>query len=171
MKSWLRTVGLALVFALVGAFTASLWLEIRQEGQALERARPGIWSGRRIRVEVLNGAGVDGLARRMTERLRERGFDVVYYGNAERFGYDTSFAVARVESLEPAWRVARTLGLRSVRQEPKRDLYLDVTVVLGADLAARDGADPPLEPGGSPTGAGRWWERIRRAADRLWPGD
>lgn len=168
MTSWLRGITLALVFALVGAFAASLWLELRHETRPAVEAPGGIWNGRRVRVEVLNGAGVDGLARRVTDRLRDRGFDVVYYGNAERFGYDTSVALARLDSLEPARRVANALGLRSVRHEPAPDLYLDVTVILGTDLSRIVEDLDSVAADATPAREG-WWARLGRVWGRLWP--
>ncbi len=167
MRAWAWGIGLAVVFAALGAFAASLWLEVRRETPAgRATVATGHWAGRRIRVEVLNGAGVDGLAWRATERLRERGFDVVYFGNAESFGRDTSVAIARLDSLEPARRVADALGIRHVVDRRDENLYLDVTVILG-----RDWAEPePSEAGDEEGTAGSWWQRVRRAAARLWPG-
>jgi hypothetical protein len=166
VRNWVRGIALAIVFALVGAFSASLWLEIRREAQLSVGPDLGYWEGRRIRVEVLNGAGADRLAQRATRRLRDRGFDVVYYGNADAFGRDTSMAIARVDSIEPARRVADALGLRNVALRPDRNLYLDVTVILGTDWVAREAT--PTEP--PPTGLRLWWNRSRRALRRLWPG-
>jgi hypothetical protein len=87
----------------------------------------------RVRVEVLNASGIPGLARRGTEHLRARGFDVVYYGNASGFGGDSSLVLDRVGRPEEAERVAREMGVREVRSVPDTTLYLDVTVVLGRD--------------------------------------
>ncbi len=166
MGKWLRGLTVALAFTLVGAFAASLWLELRRETPASELTPPGYWEGRRIRVEVLNGAGVAQLALRATERLRELQFDVVYYGNADEFDRDTSVAIARLESIEPARRVADALGLRQVVHSPDRNLYLDVTVIVGRDWAGSSATGPQVEPGVLES----WWKRIRRAAERLWPG-
>lgn len=166
MRSWLRALALAVVFTIVGAFGASLWLEIRHETPAESAPPPGVWSGRRIRVEVLNGAGVRDLAARATRILRDRQFDVVYLGNIEPFGRDSSLVIARVAELEPARRVADVLGVRRVTHEPDRNLYLDVTVILGVDW-------PEAGTAGGVQVSGRaaiWWSRVRRAAGRLWPG-
>ncbi len=171
MNSWIRSITLAVVFALAGAFSASLWLEIRSEVPVATEAVSAEWEGRRIRVEVLNGAGVDELARQATERLRRRGFDVVYYGNAPEFGRDTSEAIARLGIVEPARRVADALRLRKVSHRPDKNLFLDVTVILGSDWAdaggerAEGGQDDALLAGGA-----LWWARIKGAAGRLWPG-
>lgn len=166
MRSWLQGMVLAVVFAALGAFAASLWLEVRSEAAGAE-APSGSWDGRRIRVEVLNGAGVDGLARRATERLRGLGFDVVYYGNADRFGRDTSVAIARLGSVEPAWRVAEALGIRRVERAPEDELYLDVTVILGSDWV---GVAEAAESRAAAAEGSVWWLRVKRALRRLWPG-
>ena len=167
MNRSLRGLVLAIIFALVGAFSASLWLEIRRETPAAAaRAGSGEWQGRAIRVEVLNGAGAQGIAHRATERLRDRGFDVVHYGNIEGFGHDSSQVIARIDSVEPARRVADALGIRQVKRNPDRNLYLDVTVVLGADWAESEGRGV----GGDSQSETGWWRLIARAARRLWPG-
>lgn len=167
MSSHLRTVLLAVVFLVVGAFGASLWLEIQREPPLTVEPPEGHWGGRRIRVEVLNGAGVDRLAVRATERLRELDYDVVYYGNLESFDRDTSVVIARLDDLEPARRVADALGLRRVLHEPDRNLYLDVTVILGSDWTG-DLEPRNIEP--EPRGGPLWWQRVKGAAARLWPG-
>jgi hypothetical protein len=166
MRNWLRAIGLAIVFAALGAFSASLWLELRRETPAAPESTAGIVEGRRIRVEVLNGAGVDRLASQATERLRELGFDVVYYGNADDFGRDTSVAIARLDSVEPARRAADALGLHRVEHRPDRNLYLDVTVILGTDWTMPE--EDQVEPQGDLVS--KWGSRIRRALRRLWPG-
>ena len=100
-------------------------------GERLDRIGP------RLRVEVLNAAGVEGLARRATEHLRDRGFDVVYIGNAGTFELDSTVVVARTANVDAAHRVARALGVDSVVAEPDPQLYLDATVRLGKDWPTR----------------------------------
>jgi hypothetical protein len=164
VKNWLQAVVLALVFIVVGAFTASLWLEVRRETPATIQPPPGRWEGRRIRVEVLNGGEQHGAAREVGDHLRDLEFDVVHYGNADE-SRDSSVVIARLDTVEPARRVADALGLGVVLQQPDRNLYLDVTVILGADWLG------PVESGVDEAGqAGIWWSRIKRAARRLWPG-
>jgi hypothetical protein len=165
MTSWVRGIVLAMVFLLVGAFLTSLWLEIRRETPLAAGPPPGRWEGRRIRVEVLNGAGVAGVARQATARLRELDFDVVYYGNAGSFNQDSSVSIARLDSVEPARRAADALGLHHVTHRPDRNLYLDVTVIIGNDWVEAMGAPEEETPGAFAL----WWARIKRAALRLWP--
>jgi len=109
----------------------------------------------RVRVEVLNGSGLSGVARDATSVLRDLGLDVVYYGNAETFSEDPSVVLDRVGRLEDARKVADALGIRSVLSEPDSNLFVDVTVRLGPEWAlSRETAD---EAPGPPA----WWD-IRR---------
>lgn len=93
----------------------------------------------RIRVEVLNGSGVSGLAREATGVLREKGFDVVSWGNAGTQSEDISVVMDRVGRTEMAHQVAGALGILQVGSEPDSTLFLDVTVRLG-----KDWEPPPL---------------------------
>ena len=165
----LKGVAVVIVVLLVGAFlgsAASQWWP-RPDGPVAAPREDEVVAppGERVRVEVLNGGGREGMAREATDRLRDRGFDVVYYGNAESFDHDTSVVLDRVDRPDFARAVADALGIPSVRAEPDSNLYLEVSVVLGAswEPPARDG---PGGPGGAP-GTGEveavpaWWD-IRR---------
>jgi len=131
-----RLAKLALVLAALAivAFVVSFIAGIRGGGEggggATKQDRP---RAQRVRVEVLNGAGRPGLAREATERLRDRGFDVVYFGNARGFGRDSSIVLDRVGKEETARAVAAALGITVVGSEPDSTLLLDVTVILGKD--------------------------------------
>lgn len=162
----------ALVFLLllgVGAILGSTLAEWRRH-----RAGPGAppEAGdstarpiHRIRVEVLNAAGRDGMARRATDYLRELGFDVVYFGNAESFGRDTSIVLDRVRRLPDARRVADALGVRRVVSRPDSNLYLDVSVLLGADWRVPERPPEERVPAERP-----WWHagRVADELQRLW---
>jgi hypothetical protein len=108
----------------------------------------------RIRVEVLNGGGRSGMARAATGQLRDDGFDVVYFGNAE--GRDSSAVLSRTEDLETARLVADALGIRTVLAEPDSNLYLDVTVVLGEEWEPRPDLEAETNVEATP-----WWD-LRR---------
>lgn len=90
----------------------------------------------RIRVEVLNAAGTPNLARAGTDRLRDRGFDVVYFGNARGFSPDSSLVLDRLSNSAAARQVAAALDIDRIESRPDTSLYLDVTVILGADWKA-----------------------------------
>ncbi len=90
----------------------------------------------RITIDVRNGGGVAGMARTATDHLRESGFDVVSLGNASTFGHDTTVVIDRVGDAEKAAAVARALGVERVESVPDSNLFVDVSVLLGADWAA-----------------------------------
>ncbi len=87
----------------------------------------------RVRVEVLNAGGNEGMARLATDHLRDRGFDVVYFGNAEAFGRDSTMVLDRTSRPQAAAAVGRALGTDWVESRPDANLYLDVTVLLGSE--------------------------------------
>ena len=109
----------------------------------------------RVRVEVLNAGGREDMARLATAHLRDRGFDVVYFGNAEEFGQASTLVLDRVARPEAAAAVARALGTDWIESQADTTLYLDVTVRLGrgwipdAPVKESEGEEVP------------WWD-IRR---------
>ena len=103
--------------------------------------------GPRLRVEVLNAGGVAGVARRATEHLRDRGFDVVAFGNAGISDRATTVVLARTTNVDNARAVAEALGADSVAVEPDPQLFLDVTVLLGSDWPPVAAAEPDADGG------------------------
>lgn len=144
MRDRLHTGVVVAVLLLVGALLGSVLLEWgdRRAGPGIPADRTPLTQGahageglERIRVslEVLNGAGDRGAAERVSELLRDMGFDVKTFGNAR------SFDQARTELLDRSGRsgatqaIADSLGGVPVRVDPMPELYLDATLVLGAD--------------------------------------
>lgn len=150
MWSVLRAVAAFAVVLAAGALLGSAITQWAPSSEAPDSVPVQPQIGERIRVEVLNAGGRPDMARRATDLLRRRGFDVVYFGNAETFEQDTSRVLDRVGRLDAARAVAEALGIGRVRSEVDRNLYLDVTVRLGsewepadavAESAARDSAE------------------------------
>ncbi len=152
-------VGMILALVAVGVFVGSAALQYRTSTPGSDPGpQAGMTSGKesRIRVEVLNGGGVPGVAGSATDVLRDRGFDVVYFGNAKEFGRDSSVVYDRVGRLEGARGVADVLGIRNVLSEPDSNLYVDVSVVLGSTWTpVADPADDSV-PDARP-----WWDPLR----------
>ena len=124
--------------ALVVAAALLAWLTSSsgtgvQAGSTTEAPRAEAPPEQRVRVEVLNAAGIPRLAQRGTDLLRDRGFDVVFYGNASGYPPDSSLVVDRVGDLAAAMAVAEAIGIERVRLDPDSTLYLEVTVILGRD--------------------------------------
>jgi len=110
------------------------WRLLRGSASDLDRYAPAdarAPEGTRIKVEVLNGTRTKGLARRATQYLRGRGFDVVGAGTETEARATT---VVYDRSSHPEWArlVARALNAPVVNK-PDSSRYLDVTVILGAD--------------------------------------
>lgn len=101
-----------------------------------------------MQVEVRNGAGTAGVASAVTRYLRRRGFDVVESGNYSSFDQQETLVLDRVGNPEAARRLANALGLPvdRIRDEPRAELYLDASVIIGHDYASlapfHDGASP-----------------------------
>ncbi len=89
-----------------------------------------------IQMEVLNGAGVSGLANRFTSSLRTFGFDVVETGNFDHFNVPNTIIISRSGQMENARRVAQALGVQEqyILREEAPEFYLDITLVIGADF-------------------------------------
>ncbi|MFN8177333.1 MAG: LytR C-terminal domain-containing protein [bacterium] len=127
------------VGALVAACAVGLW----RAGTVGPRA-PKLANGRAVRVEVLNGTKVPRAGLAVAERLREKGFDVVDIRTADdtrqkNVVYDRTIVLDRVG--EPRWAdaVARCLGVQEPVRQRNDTLLLEVTVILGRDLAERYG--------------------------------
>jgi hypothetical protein len=94
-------------------------------------------SERAVRVQILNGCGVKGLAQRAASAMRVRGFDVRDTRNAPKKEiipwtriYDRSGRRADAEQVADSLGVDRTrIGTDSSAVQPD----IDVTVVLGMD--------------------------------------
>ena len=90
-----------------------------------------------ITVEVLNGCGVNGLAAKFTDYLRNKGFDVVKVGNYEGGEKLRRTTVIDRVSLnnENAAKVGEALGVDNKQIQPQLDdsPKLQVTVLLGRD--------------------------------------
>lgn len=141
---------MAVVLGLLLAFGVSVLWEVgggSDDGEGGEARADTASADEPLRVEVLNGAGEPGIAERAAQRLRSRGFDVVFYGNAENFDFESTRVLARSDRMQEVRRLAGVLSVDSVRREPRPELYLDATVILGGDWrqhmppAAPDTAD------------------------------
>ena len=159
MMERLRGLAVLLVVLAAGVFIGSA---IAQWRPLPESGRPDVMSQNpvarpegRVRVEVLNAGGNATMARRATDLLRDSGFDVVYFGNADRFGEDSTVVLNRTGDLDAARAVADVLGARSVRAAPDSNLYLDVTVLLGKEWT------PQRLNASSADESAAWWD-LRR---------
>ena len=151
-RGLITTIALVCAGALIGLFWEE-WQIVQVATPASADPVPGAMSApsespapqpnlsNRIKVEVLNGAGEAGLARRFADRLRELGFDVVVTDNADHFEHQVTHVLDRSGRLGAAVEVAGGVHTDSVAVALDPDLYLDATVVVGhdwQDVLARD---------------------------------
>ncbi len=103
------------------------FLEYMRLGRSL-RAREDII------VEVLNGSGVPGLARRTAEYLEGEGFTVVNVADADHFNYENTRVISRLDDVTPAKEVAVLIQGAQLLRETVPETEVMVTVILGKDF-------------------------------------
>jgi hypothetical protein len=93
-----------------------------------------------IQIEVLNGCGVNGVAKIFQSKLRENGFDVV---NTENYvvkgkvfwNVDQTFVIDQIGVAEQAKSIAKALGIPVTLVESRENpaAIYDISVVVGKD--------------------------------------
>lgn len=87
-----------------------------------------------IRVEVLNGCGVNRLAIKVTNLLRKRGFNVVTVGNTDKQSFKETVVIERSdENMKNAKYFAKRIGCKNIGKDVDTALYLEVTLIIGKD--------------------------------------
>ena len=129
MKAW---VVLPVALALIG--TGAFFMVRHKPGPVTPEVLtlPGE-AGPHVTVEVLNTIGVDGLAAKVTARLRHGGLDVVSFGSGGGDARTTTEILVRRGDSTAGVRVRDVLGVGRVRMAPDASLLLDVSVLVGAD--------------------------------------
>jgi hypothetical protein len=101
-----------------------------------------------VQVEILNGCGVNGVAKSFQEYLRAQGFDVVNTenyteNNKLRWDVQQSFVIDRAGNLEQAKAVARSLNINEEKVVSKNlpNPIYDVSVVIGKDFRRLNGSE------------------------------
>jgi len=90
-----------------------------------------------LKIEVLNGCGVDGLARKYADLLKQHGFDPVNVSTYERTDMPHTYIIdRRSKEMVMGLKIAKVLGLPDVYvsyQQAKPDRMVSVSVILGQD--------------------------------------
>jgi len=89
-----------------------------------------------IQVNILNACGESGLAAKVKDYMRFRGFDVVEIGNYHSI-VEKSMVFDRLGDLRSARKVAYALGINdsNVVSSIDSNLYLRSTIVIGKDFS------------------------------------
>ena len=95
---------------------------------------------RDIKVEILNGCGIKGVAGKTSEYLRSKyRIDVIRSDNADRYDYSKTIIIGRNEDLDKILSVSEAFGTSiknpdHIRHVPDESLGVDVTIILGRDI-------------------------------------
>lgn len=117
------------------------WLRetVRQVRESLvtEQQLPG--EGVVISLELLNGTGETGLARRTQELFESHGFDVRAIGNAETSDVENTLVISRGTERMYAERTAEVIRAERVLSQERsgEGPLVDVTVIIGKDFDGR----------------------------------
>ena len=93
-----------------------------------------------IKVEILNGCGIKGIAEKTSEYLRsEYRIDVVKSDNADKFDYSKTVIIGRNEDLDKILSILKAFDISinnsdHIRHVPDETLGVDVTIILGKDI-------------------------------------
>ena len=97
-----------------------------------------------ITVDVLNGSGVSGAAKKFSEAVEEKGWKLGQVGNYSTDLSDSTVYYNGEENASQAKLVAKSLGVSAT--EASSDFEADITVVICSDIADRG---PESSGGGS----------------------
>ncbi len=121
-------IGLIILVILVFLFGASvLYMRTREDPEEV------IKKNSNLRVEVLNGCGVNRLAIKVSDLLREKGFNVVKIGDAEKHYPETVVVERSDENMTNGKYFARRIGCKNIGKDVDPALYIDVTIIIGED--------------------------------------
>ncbi len=117
------------------------WLRetVRQLRETLRSEETLLLDGATVRLEILNGTTVNGLARRTRELYEGYGFEVVSIGNAETAEVENTVFISRTGDPAYAERAAEIVGSSRIMTESTLSSLpnVDVTVILGNDFDGR----------------------------------
>ncbi len=85
-------------------------------------------------VQVLNGCGAEGAAKRVADFLRSKGFDVKDIGNASSLNYPSTMIISRNTDMAMANSIEKLMKTGKLILMRNGDSMYDVTVVAGPDF-------------------------------------
>ena len=92
----------------------------------------------KIKIEVLNGCGVDGLARKYADLLKQHGFDPANVSTFERTNLPRTYIFDRQSNaMTNGLKMAKVLGLSEdyVSYQASPDRMVAVTLIIGNDYS------------------------------------
>ena len=95
-----------------------------------------------IKVEVLNGCGIKGIATKTADfLLLEYQLDVIRSDNADHYNYPNTLILLRNEKIKTIDLLSKSFGVSMnnntiIKSEPDESLGVDATIILGKDIHA-----------------------------------
>lgn len=88
-----------------------------------------------VRVEVLNGCGVQGLAAKTKLLLTRKGVDVISTGNAPNHNFQRTLIYIHGDNFKKAEKIKDLMGITAepLIDEYTSDVPCDMTIILGLD--------------------------------------
>lgn len=96
-----------------------------------------------VRIDVKNGSGIGGLARRLARELSSSGFRIVKIGNAATFNHGTTQIFTTEDGFQKAKRVQAVLGIGEVVVDGKVAGGADAVIIVGRDYATTSTTESP----------------------------
>jgi hypothetical protein len=89
----------------------------------------------KTQVEVLNGCGVAGVAKKTTDYLRTDDIDVVSMGNYKNYSVPKSMVIDRIGEKQTAEKIAKIMGISNdqIKTEIDESKQLAASIVIGKD--------------------------------------
>ncbi|MCX6344255.1 MAG: LCP family protein [Armatimonadetes bacterium] len=87
-------------------------------------------------IEVLNGSRIRGAARKVSDKLKELGFEVERTSNAPKHTYVDSCIITRAGKTAIIDKIAQSINCVDIREEPMESGKPDVTIIVGNNFSA-----------------------------------
>ena len=92
--------------------------------------------GRKIQIKVLNGCGEKGIADLYKNFLRNKGYDVIDYGNAINFDFiNTTLKIHNEDHEDFIFEIVDLLNIKPDKLDYNysRNIFYDMTLIIGKD--------------------------------------
>ena len=87
-----------------------------------------------LKIEVLNGSGIAGMATEAANVLKKEGYDVVNIANVSGIVYGETHIYDRNKNEKEAKKIAKILGVKDIEQDLNDEGNIDVTIIVGRDM-------------------------------------
>jgi len=88
-----------------------------------------------IKLEVLNGNAMSGVAHRIAKDLELQGFEIVNIGNADRFDYEKTKIIVYSKKVNLDNEFKKLFNDFEIVNENQTNTNLDLVIILGKDMA------------------------------------